>query len=97
MYGFGIVMVEMLTGLRVGYWALRPGQCVQVDRIKHDLATRRRLDKIMDSRLEGKYPAKAATRVSELALRCLEMQPKRRPSMQEVAEVLELIDSADRN
>ncbi|CDP01495.1 unnamed protein product [Coffea canephora] len=96
-YGFGIVMVEMLTGLRVGYWALRPGQCVQVDRIKHDLATRRRLDKIMDSRLEGKYPAKAAKKVSELALRCLEMQPKRRPSMQEVAEVLELIDSADRN
>lgn len=96
-YGFGIVMVEMLTGLQAGHRAPPFDQFLRNRWIKHDSTIRRRLYKIMDSRLEGKYPSKATTEVSKLARRCLEMEPKRRPSMQEVAEVLELIESADRN
>ncbi|RYR00892.1 hypothetical protein Ahy_B06g079779 [Arachis hypogaea] len=83
-YAFGVVLVEMLTGLR----ALDPnrpsGQHNLTDWIKPYLHDRRKLKSIMDFRLEGKYPSKAAFRIAQLALRCLETEPKQRPSMKEV-------------
>ncbi|XVE66498.1 hypothetical protein DITRI_Ditri08aG0084300 [Diplodiscus trichospermus] len=94
-YGFGVVLVEILTGLR----ALDPnrpsGQHNLVDWIKPYLSDRRKLKTIMDHRLEGKYPSKAAFRIAQLALKCLAPEPKNRPSMKEVLETLELIDSTN--
>ncbi|KAD7478894.1 hypothetical protein E3N88_02030 [Mikania micrantha] len=52
-------------------------------------ANRRKLKNIMDSRLEGSYPSKAACQLAQLALACLEPEPKTRPSMQEVVVTLE--------
>lgn len=49
----------------------------------------------MDPRLEGKYPMKAAVEMVQLALRCLDSEPKARPSMEEVVDVLERIASAN--
>ena len=93
MYGFGVVLVEILTALR----ALDPnrpsGQHNLVDWVKPHLSERRKLKNIMDHRLEGKYPSKAAFRIAQLALKCLETEPKNRPSMKEVVETLEQIES----
>ncbi|CAN8271290.1 unnamed protein product [Cochlearia groenlandica] len=93
-YGFGVVLAEILTGLR----ALDPnrptGQQNLTEWIKPHLSERRKLRSIMDPRLEGKYPFKSAFRVAQLALKCLESEPKNRPSMKEVVEALELIVSA---
>ncbi|XVF44705.1 hypothetical protein PTKIN_Ptkin02bG0145500 [Pterospermum kingtungense] len=94
-YGFGVVLVEILTALR----ALDPnrpsGQHTLVDWIKPYLSDRRKLKGIMDHRLEGKYPSKAAYRVAQLALKCLAPEPKNRPSMKEVVETLEQIESSN--
>ncbi|KAJ6857601.1 hypothetical protein NC651_039119 [Populus alba x Populus x berolinensis] len=87
-YGFGVVLVELLTGSRstkkgvnlsVGEWA------------EKYLNNRFRLRGIMDSRLEGKYVTGQASEIAKLALRCLVRNPKFRPSMTEVAETLEKI------
>ncbi|XP_022726490.1 probable serine/threonine-protein kinase PIX13 [Durio zibethinus] len=94
-YGFGVVLVEILTGLR----ALDPnrpsGQHNLVDWVKPYLSERRKLKNIMDRGLDGKYPSKAAFRIGQLALKCLAPEPKNRPSMKEVVETLELIESTN--
>ncbi|XP_017971826.1 PREDICTED: probable serine/threonine-protein kinase NAK isoform X1 [Theobroma cacao] len=94
-YGFGVVLVEILTGLR----ALDPnrpsGRHNLVDWVKPYLSDRRKLKSLMDHRLEGKYPSKAAFRIAHLALKCLAPEPKHRPSMKEVVETLEQIESAN--
>ncbi|KAJ9550482.1 hypothetical protein OSB04_014527 [Centaurea solstitialis] len=75
-YGFGIVMVEMLTGIR----ALDTGRPVAQqnlsDWVKPYLADLRKLKNIMDPRLEGRYPSKEAGQMAQLALTCLEFEPK---------------------
>lgn len=92
-YGFGVVMVEMLTGLHALDTNRPSGQHNLVDWVKPYLFDRRKLKTIMDSRLEGKYPSKAAGLVSQLALTCLGPEPKTRPSMREVVDTLERLES----
>ncbi|XP_041012548.1 probable serine/threonine-protein kinase PIX13 [Juglans microcarpa x Juglans regia] len=94
-YGFGVVLVEILTGLRALDTNRPSGRHNLVDWIKPYLSERRKLKQIMDSRLEGKYPSKAALHISQLALKCLAAEPKHRPSMKEVLETLERIEAAN--
>ncbi|KAL9339763.1 hypothetical protein Peur_068778 [Populus x canadensis] len=90
-YGFGVVMVEMLTGLRAIDMKRPSGKQILVDWAKPYLTNRRKLKKIMDSRLEGKYPPKEASQIAHLAIKCLKQEPRFRPSMTEIAETLEQI------
>ncbi|PIN14773.1 Serine/threonine protein kinase [Handroanthus impetiginosus] len=94
-YGFGVVLVEMLTGLRALDTNRPSVQKNLVDWIKPHLCDRRKLKNIVDFHLEGRYPSKSAYRIAQLALNCLEKEPKNRPSMQEIVESLERIDSAN--
>ncbi|OEL16453.1 putative serine/threonine-protein kinase Cx32, chloroplastic [Dichanthelium oligosanthes] len=91
-WGFGVVLLEMLTGLR----ALDTGRPAQqhnlVDWAKPYLADRRKLARLVDPRLEGQYPSKAALQAAQLTLRCLEGDPRSRPSMAEVVSALEEIE-----
>ncbi|KAI4344490.1 hypothetical protein L6164_011710 [Bauhinia variegata] len=49
----------------------------------------------MDPRLGGKYPPKLASQVAQLALKCIRLENKLRPSMTEVVETLEQIEAAN--
>lgn len=93
MYGFGVVLVEMLTGLRALDTTRPSGQHNLVDWIKPHLSDRRKLKTIMDARLEGRYPSKAANQIAQLSLRCIGSEHKSRPSMKEVLETLERIEA----
>ncbi|XP_022852057.1 probable serine/threonine-protein kinase PIX13 [Olea europaea var. sylvestris] len=90
-YGFGVVLLEMLTGLRALDTKRPSGRQNLVDYAKPFLCQKRKLISIMDVRMEGKYSSKAALHAAQLTLRCLESEPKKRPSMKEVAETLEQI------
>ncbi|KAG8373601.1 hypothetical protein BUALT_Bualt11G0041300 [Buddleja alternifolia] len=90
-YGFGVVLLEMLTGLRTLDPRRPNGQQNLVDYAKPLIPHRRKLKSIMDGRIEGQYSFKAASQAAQLALKCLEQEPKKRPSMKEVVEVLEQI------
>ncbi|XP_057500056.1 probable serine/threonine-protein kinase PIX13 isoform X2 [Actinidia eriantha] len=94
-YGFGVVLVEMLSGLRALDTNRPSGKHNLADWVKPYLSERRKLKNIMDSRLEGKYPSKAALQIAQLALKCLGPEPKTRPSMKEVVETLERIDASN--
>lgn len=93
-YGFGVVLAEILTGLRALDTNRPSGRHSLVDWVKPYLADRRKLKTLMDSNLEGKYPAKTVFQVAQLTLRCLGPEPKDRPSMKEVVETLERLDAS---
>ncbi|CAL5055082.1 unnamed protein product [Urochloa decumbens] len=92
-YGFGVVLVEILTGLRALDTDRPAAQHSLVDWAKPFLADRKKLPRLIDPRLEGQYPSRAAQRAAQLALRCLAADHSNRPSMREVVAVLEDIDS----
>lgn len=93
-YGFGVVLVEMLTGLHALDTNRPSGQHNLTEWIKPHLSERRKLKHIIDVRLEGRYPSKSAVQIAQLALTCIEAEPKNRPSMQEIVETLERIGSS---
>ncbi|GAA0163604.1 hypothetical protein LIER_19427 [Lithospermum erythrorhizon] len=90
-YAFGVVMVEMLTGLRAMDTKRPDGQQNLIHWIKPHLSTNKNLEPMMDSRLNCRYPPEAALIVAQTALTCLEDEPKRRPSMEEVLKTLEAV------
>ncbi|KAK2978710.1 hypothetical protein RJ640_026928 [Escallonia rubra] len=88
-YGFGVVLVELLTGLPALDRNRPIGKQKLIDWAKPYLAKRSKLKSIMDARLEGKYALEAAAEIAQIALACLKLDPKSRPSMEEVVEILE--------
>ncbi|CAD6243053.1 unnamed protein product [Miscanthus lutarioriparius] len=92
-YGFGVVLLEILTGLRALDTDRPAPQHNLVDWAKPYLADRRRLARLVDPRLEGQYPSRGAQRAAQLTLRCLAADHTNRPSMREVVAVLEEIES----
>ncbi|CAK9166925.1 unnamed protein product [Ilex paraguariensis] len=92
-YGFGVVMLELLTGRRVLDLNRPSGEHNLVDWAKPFLPDKRKLKRIMDPHLDHQYPSKGALQAAALILRCLESDPKNRPSMEEILENLEQINA----
>ncbi|KAL0366490.1 UNVERIFIED_CONTAM: putative serine/threonine-protein kinase PIX13 [Sesamum radiatum] len=92
-YGFGVVLLEIITGLRVLDLNRPGGQTNLVEWAKPSLPDKKKLRKLIDPRLQGNYPPKAAYGAAELILSCLEPDPKCRPGMEEVLDTLEQISA----
>ncbi|KAL5804250.1 hypothetical protein ACOSQ3_031050 [Xanthoceras sorbifolium] len=99
-YGFGVVLLELLMGLKVidmGLKVIDPehprGEQNLVDWLKPILSQKTKLNTIMDAQMEGQYSSEAASQAAQLSLRCLELDPQSRPSMKEVVEVLKEIEA----
>ena len=88
-YGFGVVLLELLTGLRVLERSRPRGEENLVEWTKPSLNEKKKLKRIMYPRMDRQYPLKAVVDVAQLILKCLENDPKNRPSMEEVLETLE--------
>jgi hypothetical protein len=55
-----------------------------------------RIFRVLDTRLEGQYPLSGAQAIATLAVMCLKLEAKMRPSMDAVVSILEGIqDSSD--
>ncbi|CAL9152214.1 unnamed protein product [Musa hybrid cultivar] len=88
-YGFGVVLLEMLIGRKAMDPSKRSRQHDLVKWARPLLVRSRKLLKIIDPRLEGQYSNKDVERVARLAYDCLNQNPKMRPVMSEVVDVLQ--------
>jgi serine/threonine protein kinase len=93
-YGFGVVLLEMLTGLKALDLKRPTKKQNLVEWIKPYLSDKTKLKgNVVDYRLDGQYSPKAAFETAQLILKCLESDPKKRPSMEDVLETLEDINT----
>lgn len=90
-YSFGVVLLEMLTGRRVLDKNLPQGEQNLIIWARPFLASKRRVLRIMDGRIQGQYSPNAAVRAATLAVKCLATEPKHRPAMKDVVTALELL------
>ncbi|KAJ6715917.1 hypothetical protein OIU74_008622 [Salix koriyanagi] len=65
-----------------------------VEWAKPYLANKRKIFRILDNRLEGQYSMDVAYKASTLALRCLSIETKFRPTMDEVVTALEQLQDS---
>ncbi|RWW29788.1 hypothetical protein BHE74_00003836 [Ensete ventricosum] len=88
-YSFGVVLLELLSGRRAVDKSKLGIEQNLVEWAKPCLGDKRKLYRIMDTRLEGQYPKKGAHAVSLLALQCIDHEAKLRPRMSDVLASLE--------
>lgn len=93
-----MVLLEVLTGLRVIDKRRPTEERNLVAWMKPHMSNSkgRKLSKIIDPHMEGRYIFKSAAQIAQLALNCLDTNPKSRPSMQQVVETLERADEKPR-
>lgn len=94
-YGFGIVLLELLTGKASMEKSLCGQERSLVLWARPQLRNQKKLDRIMDPRLEGRFPFKAAQQAAALAYKCLSNRPKSRPTMSDVVTILEPLQHFD--
>ncbi|XP_076926775.1 putative serine/threonine-protein kinase PBL3 [Bidens hawaiensis] len=93
-YSFGVVLLELLSGRRAVDKEKAGIEQDLVDWTKPYLGDKRKLFRIMDTRLEGQYPQKSAFTAATLAAQCLNIEPKTRPRMSEILASLEELQDA---
>ncbi|KAJ3696283.1 hypothetical protein LUZ60_001660 [Juncus effusus] len=88
-YGFGVLLLEMLVGRR----ALDKTRPIReqnlVEWARPLLIRPNKLLKVIDPRMEGRYSRLSAERVAKLTYDCLSSNAKGRPTMNQVVEILE--------
>ncbi|CAL5049135.1 unnamed protein product [Urochloa decumbens] len=92
-YGFGVVLLEMIIGRRAVDKSRPTREHNLVDWARPLLVHNRKLFRIIDPRMEGQYSTKAAIEVASLAYRCLSQNPKGRPTMSQVVETFETVQN----
>ncbi|KAK1380103.1 putative serine/threonine-protein kinase NAK [Heracleum sosnowskyi] len=97
-YAFGVVLLEILTGLRVVDLNGRNKKKNLVDKARPILACEEKFKTVVNPKLlEQKYCPKGVqsilSDVPALTLKCLDLDPDKRPSMRQVVEILEEVNS----
>ena len=90
-WSYGIVLLELLTGRKNLNSRHYKEERNLVKWSRPFLADDCRLSLIMDPQLKGRFPAKAARTVADIAQRCLQKDPSERPTMRTVVEHLKAI------
>ncbi|CAA3024425.1 kinase apk1a, chloroplastic [Olea europaea subsp. europaea] len=88
-YSFGVVLLEMITGRRVMDKNRPQGEQNLIQWARPYLASKRRIFRVMDARIEGQYSPTGALKAATLAIKCLAIEPKYRPNIKEVVKALE--------
>lgn len=87
-WSFGVVLFELITGRRAVERNLpRPEQKL-LEWVRPYVSDLKKFHIIMDPRLEREYCIKSAQKLAFLANKCLIKQPRSRPKMSEVVEML---------
>nr|POE85322.1 putative serine/threonine-protein kinase pbl12 [Quercus suber] len=94
-YGFGVVLLELLTGKEAMDKTLCCRRLSLVQWARPQLKDLKKLDHVLDPRLEGQFSIKGAQGAAALAYKCLSNHPKPRPTMSDVVKILETLQDFD--
>ncbi|KAI3423652.1 Protein kinase domain-containing protein [Psidium guajava] len=87
-WSFGVVLYELITGRRAVERNLPRSEQKLLDWVRPYVSDSKKFSLILDPRLEGQYCIKSAQKLASLANKCLMKQPKSRPKMSDVVEML---------
>ncbi|XP_041991526.1 serine/threonine-protein kinase PCRK1-like [Salvia splendens] len=87
-WSFGVVLYELITGRRVLERNLPRGEQKLLEWVRPYVSDPKKFHLILDQRLEGQNCMKSAQRLASLANKCLMKNPRSRPKMSEVIEML---------
>ncbi|KAK9057605.1 hypothetical protein SSX86_022441 [Deinandra increscens subsp. villosa] len=87
-WSFGVVLYELITGRRAVERNLPRDEQKLIEWVKPYVSGSKKFHLLLDPRLEGDYSLKSARKLSSLANKCLTKNPKARPKMSEVVELL---------
>lgn len=88
-YSFGVVLLELLSGRRTIDHNRPPAEWDLVQWAKPYLISKHKVFHVLDSNLERECPLQSAKKIANLTLKCLAMEPKMRPNIEEVVLTLE--------
>ncbi|XP_058188428.1 probable serine/threonine-protein kinase PBL17 [Rhododendron vialii] len=94
-YGFGVVLLEMLIGRRAMDKSRPSREHNLVEWARPLLIHNKKLLRILDPRVEGQYSTRTALKAAHLAYQCLSQNPKGRPVMSQVVEILETLQTKE--
>ncbi|KAL9226596.1 hypothetical protein vseg_002389 [Gypsophila vaccaria] len=87
-YGYGVVLLELMTGKRV----LDPNRTTREQDLvewARPYLRKGKVSRIMDSRIQGQYSSRSAKIIADLVVQCLSIDPRFRPNMNEVVSILD--------
>ncbi|XP_076936140.1 serine/threonine-protein kinase PCRK1-like [Bidens hawaiensis] len=87
-WSFGVVLYELITGRRAVERNLPRNEQKLLHWVKPYVSDSKKFHLIMDPRLEGDYSLKSAQKLSHVAQKCLNKNPKARPKMSEMVEMI---------
>lgn len=90
-YSFGVVLLELLTGKRSMDSSRPSREQSLVEWARPLLRDPKKIDRLIDPRLDGQFSIKGAQKVAALAYKCLSHIPQPRPTMGDVVNILESI------
>ncbi|XP_058092108.1 probable serine/threonine-protein kinase PBL18 [Magnolia sinica] len=91
-YSFGVVLLEIMSGSPAIKRHSDGLVCDLALWAKPYLSDNGELQCVIDRKLRGKFPMEEAYEYASIVLRCLDGNPKRRPTMTDVATALEQLD-----
>jgi len=90
-WSFGVVLYELLTGRRPLDRNRPRGEQNLVDWVKPYSSDAKKLETVIDPRLQGNYSIKSAAQLALVANKCLVRHARYRPKMSEVLEMVQKI------
>ncbi|KAF3337631.1 putative LRR receptor-like serine/threonine-protein kinase [Carex littledalei] len=87
-FGYGIMLLELVTGRRAISFE-EEDDILLLDHVINLLPRENRLEAIIDPKLNGMYDSQGAEMLIQVALRCTQTSPERRPAMSEVVRKLQ--------
>ncbi|KAG1365814.1 putative receptor protein kinase ZmPK1 [Cocos nucifera] len=95
-YSYGVVLLELVRGARVSDWTIGGGEEIEmvlrrsIGLLKENLESGHDswIGDFVDRRLDGRFDSKQVLTMVAIAVRCLEEERSKRPSMKSVVQML---------